>query len=217
MIKLTIVEDHSIVIDGINAMLIGVKDIELIDEVTRGLDIFNSIEKHQPDIILLDVKLPDISGIEIAKQITEKYPQIKILILSSQDDEETIVEAVKVGVKGYLHKNVKKEEFLEAVRYVYEGFEYFSDTISKKICTTFVKKVNLEENLKKQKAILSEREIEIIKLLCDGLSFKEISDKLFISTRTVETHKKNIMEKLELKSIPELVKYAIKNGIIELK
>ena len=204
-------------IDGIKAMLIGVKDINLIDEVCRGEDVFDSIEKNKPDILLLDIKLPDISGIEIAKQLNEKHPQIKILILSSQDDEETIIESVKAGVKGYLHKNVKKDEFIEAIRNINNGFEYFSDTISKKICSSFVKKINSEENLKKQKIILTEREIEIIVLLCEGRSFKDIGEKLFISTRTVETHKKNIMDKLEFKSMPELVKYAIKNGLVKLE
>ncbi|MBN2890826.1 MAG: response regulator transcription factor [Bacteroidales bacterium] len=216
MIKIIIVEDHQIIVDGINAMLIGETEVKLINHVNYGLDIFEAILTEKPDIVVLDIKLPDVSGIDLAAMILEKYPEIKILILSAQDDEESILNSIKAGVKGYLSKDTSKEEFLKAIKFVYDGFEYFGSSISQIIYKSFVSQVNINENKKIEEAKLSEREKEIMIFLCEGLSFKEIADKLFISVRTIETHKKNFMEKLNIKTTADLVKYAIKNNFIKI-
>lgn len=216
MIKIIIVDDHQIVIDGISAMLIGVEGIKLIASFNKGFDVLNEISKNKPDILIMDIKLPDISGIDLTKQILEKYSDIKVIILSAQDDEESILNSIKAGVKGFLNKNTSKDEFLKAIRFVNDGFEYFSESISKIVYKSFVNQVKSNENKQNEEAKLSEREIEILILLCDGLSFKDIADKLFISVRTVETHKKNFMEKLNLKSTADLIKYGIRNKFIEI-
>jgi DNA-binding NarL/FixJ family response regulator len=215
MIRITVVDDHRIIYDGIKAMLIGVQDIAIADYVSDLSALSYSIDQHKPDIILMDIVLPSGSGIDATKEILTEHPDIKIIVLSSKEDEITIGEAIRAGAKCYLHKDTGKEELIKAIRFVNDGFEYFGDSISKTIYKSYV------ENIKSSsKAIgdeeLSEREKEIVVLLCKGLSFKEIASALYISTRTVESHKKHISEKLKLRSTAEIVRYAIKHRLIDL-
>lgn len=208
-----VVDDHQIVRDGIKAMFIVSKTIKVIGEAADGNELILLLSKLTPDIIILDINLPGKSGVEITKEIKENNPQIKILILSANTDEDSIIGAIKAGANGFLPKDTSKDEFVSAINLVFKNEDYFGEKLSKIIYKSYVQHV-------KTKSIsgnsLSEREIEIIKLLADGLSSKEIADKLFISSRTVETHKNNIISKLNLKNNVELVKYAIKHGIVKL-
>lgn len=213
-IDIYIVDDHKIVRDGLRAMLMGVPDIKIIGESSKGTDFIKSLENNQPHIVILDIGLPDISGLEIAKILKEKFPDVKIIILTANTDEESIIGAVKNGAAGFLSKDASKEEFLEAIRIVNEGIQYFSEAISKIIYSGYINTIRQEHDSDIKP--LSIREIEVIKLITDGLSYKDIAEKLFISSRTVETHRNNILEKLELKNNVELVKYAIKHKICSL-
>ncbi len=216
IIKCIIVDDHKIVIDGIKAMLFGVNEIQIIGEACCGSDFFILLNNVQADIAIIDVKLPDISGIDIVKQITSNYPSIKTIMLTSQDDEETILKAVQAGVMGFLPKNTSHMEFIKAIKTVYDGEEYFGSNISKIIFSSFARQIKNEDLKSINKSPVTEREKEIIILISEGLSYKEIADKLFISTRTVETHKKNLQEKLELKTNADIIKYAIRNEWINI-
>jgi len=213
-IDIFLVEDHKIVRDGLRALLLGVKDVKIVAEAASGKDFYEQFEKIHIDIVILDIGLPDISGIDIAEKLTLNQPEIKVIILTANTDENNIVQAVKAGVSGFLSKDTPKEEFLEAIRSVQKGEQYFGDAISKIVYKGYINTIKGKQP--KDKKSLTSRELEVIKLISDGLAYKEVAGKLFISTRTVETHRNNILEKLELKNNIELVKYAIKNNIVDL-
>lgn len=211
-IKIIVVDDHKIIRDGIKAMLIGEKNVKLIGDTATGAAFLDKIEDCDPDIAIIDIVLPDISGIELTRQTLDKKPGIQVIILTVNTDEETINSAVKAGAKGFLPKDTSKNEFIETIKMVHKGNEYFGEAITKTVFSSFVKNLNAANNAH----LLTKREIDIVKLLSDGLSFKEIGAKLFISARTVESHKNKILAKLELKNTIELVKWAIKNKVIEI-
>ena len=216
-IKIIIVDDHEILRDGIKALLILANDIEVIGEASNGNELFSLLKFLKPDIILLDIIMPGQSGIEIAEKMNIEYPDIKIIILSSNIDEESVFNSINAGVSGYLSKNINKIELIEAIRQVNAGKEYYSDMIPLVIIKKY--KSFIKDNTKQKQEIiitLSDREKEIVRWITEGLSYKEIGEKLFISSRTVESHKNNMLEKLELKTTVDLIKYAIKNGIVEL-
>ena len=167
----------------------------------------------QPDILLLDISLPGLSGIEITKIASELYPHVDILILSALEDEETITQAIHAGVKGFLPKQTNQAELLLAITEIKKGNRYFGTDISKTVFSITVK--NLRQKPYDAPVQLTTREIEIVKLFADGLMYKEIAHQLSISIKTVEAHKANVMRKLELKSTAALVKYAIKNKLVE--
>lgn len=215
IIKVISVDDHKIVRDGIRAMLMSNKEIKLIGEASGKEELFCLLEKSMPDLLLLDIAMPGTSGIEITKELSQTYPNIKTLILSANKDEESILNSVQAGAHGFLHKDSSKHELISAIKAVYNDEGYFSENLSKIIYNSYIKKVK-EPAKKDKEPCLSERETDIIKLLGEGISYKEIADKLNISPRTVETHKSNILAKLNLNNTIELVKYAIKEGIIEL-
>jgi DNA-binding NarL/FixJ family response regulator len=215
VIEVVIVDDHQIIRDGIEAMLLTSKRIKIIGEASDYNGLMEILEKQTPDIVILDIALPGKSGLEIAQELTDQEKGIKILILSGNTSEENIIESIKAGACGFLPKDTSKEEFIKALTLVYNGEEYFGANLSKTIFRSYVQQVKSNKD-KDPETGLSAREIEIIKLLADGLSSKETGDKLFISPRTVESHKANILCKLNLKSRAELIKFAIKQGIVKL-
>ncbi|MBI4645705.1 MAG: response regulator transcription factor [Bacteroidia bacterium] len=214
-IKVVLVDDHKILRDGIKSLLADIPYINIAGELTEGKELIEKIEKIKPDVIILDISLPDISGIEVTKILIQKYPEVKILILSMYMYEDFIFNSIKAGVKGYLNKNISKDELLEAIKKVYEGEDYFCPIIENIILKSYVKKIKTNKQEKKLDD-LSKRELEILKYVVDGLSNQEIADKLFINYRTVDTHKCHIMKKLDLRSSVDLVKFALKNNIISL-
>ncbi len=216
-IKIMLVDDHQIVRDGIKALLESLDNVQVIGEASNVNDLMEKLSFSKPDIIVTDISMPDISGIELTKIINEKeeFSGIKVLILSMFTNEDFIFNAIKAGAKGYLPKNTTRRELFEAVNTIYNGDEYFSESISNIILKSYVKKAQTEEQIEKKES-LSVRETEILKHFAQGMSNQEIADKLFISIRTVESHKNHIMQKLELKSTVDLIKFAIKNKIVEL-
>ena len=215
MIKVAVVDDHKIVRDGIKEILLGNKKIKFVFDTDNGSILLDLIKNNPIDVLLLDLSLPDIPGINLIQPILRSFPNIKILILTACMDEEIICECVKLGILGFLNKDVSAEELIEAIEEVYSGEPYFGQKISNIIYKSYTEKVKEFSSLP-LKPNISEREKEIISLLSEGLSFKEIANKLFISPRTVENHKNNILLKLKLKNSIELIRYAIKNKIIEI-
>ena len=210
-IKVILVDDHVVVRDGIKSLLLSDNEIEVISEASNYNSLKDILSITKPDIIIMDISLPDKNGIDITREIITDYKEIEVLILSMYTEEDFIVNAVKAGAKGYLPKNTTKEELLDAVKTICSGGEYFSSKISGILMKSLMKNSNVPEEKN-----LSKREKEILSLFAEGLSNAEIAEKLFISIRTVESHKNHIMQKLELKSGVEMVKYAIKNGMVEL-
>lgn len=209
-----LVDDHLIVRDGIKALLTGVEEFEVIGEADSASHFFALLKSRVPDVVLLDINLPDISGIEITKRLKTDYPETGVLILSMYNTEDYIFNAIRAGAKAYLPKTTNRKELEEAVNAVYRGEEYFSHSISNIILRSFIRQAKDVESGKDNH--LTVRETEILRLFAGGLSNQEIADQLFISVRTVESHKNHIMQKLELKSTVDLVKFAIRNNIIEI-
>jgi DNA-binding NarL/FixJ family response regulator len=216
-IKIILVDDHRIVRDGIKSLLNSSGVVDVIAEAESYNELERTLKDYTPDIIIMDISLPDLSGIEITKIITANYPFIKVIILSMYINEDFILNSIKAGAKGYLPKNTTKSELIEAIRTVNNNDEYFNKEISSIILKSFVKNIKYQDdNQQYSTKPISNREEEILKLVSKGCSNKEISEKLFISIRTVESHKNHIMKKLNLKTNIELIKYSIKNNLIDI-
>jgi len=216
-ITVFLVDDHQLVRDGIKALLTGAGNIEIIGEAKNGNELLEKIGEANPDIILMDISLPDISGIELTKIITGKYPSSRILMLSMYTNEDFVFNAIKAGARGYLPKNTSRQELIDAISAIHQGQEFFGESISKLIMKRFLRQAT-QENVVEEKPAqsLTNRERQILKMCAEGLNNKEISRKLNISIRTVESHKNHIIKKLGLKSTIEMVKFAIRNKIVEL-
>lgn len=216
-IKIILVDDHQIVRDGIKALLKDEEAVEILAEAQSGEEIIDLLGKITPDMLIMDISMPGASGIETAKQVSKTYPQVKLLFLSMFLNEDFILGAINAGAKGYLPKNTTKAELIQAINSIMQGKEYFNKEVSDIIMQNYVKKAKEKDTAKDFKVILTGREIEILKLFADGLTNQEIAELLFISVRTVESHKTHIMQKLGLKSTVEVIKYAIKNNITSVE
>lgn len=213
-IKLIIADDHDIFRDGFKLMLSKFPEIVLVGEAGNGRELLELTARLEPDVILTDIKMPVMDGIEATKKIAELYPGKGIIALSMYDDDELIVEMLEAGAKGYLIKNAGKEQIIEAIKSVYNGDPYYCKTTNYKL-TQMIVKSRFNPYKKATKVEFSEREKEIITCICSELTNKEIGDKLFISVRTVEGHRLKILEKMNVKNTVGLVVYAIKNGILK--
>ena len=215
-IKVILVDDHQIVRDGIKSLITDDPNINIITEASSASELRDKLETYRPDVILMDINLPDSTGIELTKELKELKPEIKVLILSMHMGEDFIVNAIEAGAKGYLPKTTSKKELITAINTISKGEDYFNESISNILIKSYVKRAQTPKKEDEKIIDLTRREKEIITLFALGMSNKEIADKLFISIRTVESHKNNIMNKLELKSTVDLVKFALKNNYIEL-
>ena len=216
-IKVILIDDHQIVRDGIKALLSGNENIDIIGEAKDAYALFEILKTQIPDVVLLDISLPSMSGIEVSKILTADFPQIKILMLSMYTSEDFIFNALKSGIHGYLPKNTTQKELLEAIDSVNNGKEYFSKCISDTILRSYVNSAKHgNSNSNDKLSGLTSREREILQQVVEGNNNSSISEQLNISIRTVETHKTNIMRKLDLNSTIDLVKFALKNNLIDL-
>jgi len=215
-VKVIIVDDHKIVRDGIKAMLLCNKSFKIIADVSSGMELFEVLKTTEPHIIVLDIGMPQMDGVEITEYLSCNYPQIKVLVLSANTSEDCVISSIRAGATGFLPKESSREEFLKALDFVSRGDNYYGESISAIIYRSYVSILKKGDSPENGDPKLSEREMEVLKAFSEGLSFKEISEKLSISARTVETHKLNILAKLGLKTTVDMVKYAIKNGIISL-
>lgn len=213
-IRIIIVDDHQIIRDGIKALLSGLGDIEVVTEAATAEEFLQKLRFHQADLALVDISLPGISGIKLTKELSVSYPSLKVLILSMYLNEEYISNAIKAGALGYLAKNTTRDELVEAIHTVARGDQYFGHEVSQVITSGYIKRLKGSDNIENEP--LSKRETEILKLTAEGFGNKEISEKLFISIRTVESHKNHIMNKLGFKSTVEMVRFAIKQGLIDI-
>ena len=208
-----IADDHKIFRDGIKSILEKEKDMELVAEAARGSEVMEKIGQSDIDVIVLDIDMGKPNGIEITEIIHSKYPEVKILILSMMGLHDFIIQALEKGAIGFLLKNAGKDEMLTAIRSVAKGDSYFSREVS----SILIEQVHNPRASKKRIADipLSAREIEVLKLIVEENSNPEIANKLIISIRTVDTHRRNLLEKLGVKNTAGLVKYAIQKGLIE--
>ena len=214
-IRIHLADDHQVLIDGLTNLLQTVPNFEVVGNSLDGTTVYNNVNENNADILILDISMPQKDGIEVLQEFSKNKSPCKVIILSSYDELKIIKEVMKFGAKGYLTKKCAGKNIIEAIKTVYQGQEYFSDTVREKIFNTFTyNNPKLNKNIYIENPILSPREIEIVTLISLEYTGKEISEKLFISTNTVETHRKNIMRKLQTKNTIGLVKYALKNHLI---
>ncbi|MGC1240694.1 MAG: response regulator transcription factor [Chryseosolibacter sp.] len=213
-IKILITEDHQLVREGIETMLAGVPDIEVIGAVASGEEAINLARSNKPDVVLMDILMPGMTGIEAARWIKEIEDSIRVIMVTVEISKEYVSAAIKSGVDGYLPKNVSKSILLDAIRSVYQGERYFNDAIKKLIFEDFYSVEKLKNPRKALPNQLTKREAEVLALVSSGKSNREIAEVLSISVKTVETHKTHILIKLGLNNNSELIRYAIKNSII---
>ena len=212
-IKVLIADDHKIFRDGIISILEREKDIEVTDEASNGQEVMDKISKKTVDVLVLDIDMGKPDGIEITETIKREYPDVKILILSMMGLREYIIHALEAGATGFLLKNAGKDEVLTAIRSVAKGDSYFSRDVSSILIEHISKPRPLRHKI--ADIPLSAREIEVLKLIAQEYSNPEIAKELYISIRTVDTHRRNLLEKLGAKNTAGLVKYAIQKGLAD--
>lgn len=206
-IRIVLAEDHLMIRKAMELLLSENKNFDIVGEATNGKDLITVLEKVKADIILMDIFMPEMNGVDATSIIRNRFPWIKIIILSVQTEIAYVKKLFTMGVSGYITKNSPKEELFEAINVVFGGKEYLSKDIIQR-------KTQSSETTGVAKKHLSKREIEIIKLIQDGLTNKEISERMFISLKTVESHRTNIFRKLRIKNVAELLKHVHDNMML---
>ncbi len=214
-IKILIVDDHEIIHSGIGEIFKSQKNFEIVGNAYNGEDGVKEAIRLKPDVIFMDISMPGFGGIEATRKIIPENPDIKIIALTQHEESEYVVQILKAGGMGYMLKNSKKEEFLSAVNNVMEGKKYLSYELSFTMINEILDK-RVDINPGPEKIHLTRREIEIIKKIAEDKNNQEIADEFKISLRTVETHRRNIMQKLNAKSVVSIIKYASQNNLIDL-
>ncbi len=218
--KAFLIDDHAILREGLKLILNQVNDLKIIGEAGDGKTALEKIEELKPNLVLLDISLPEMNGVEVARNIRKNYPNIKIIILSRHDNEEYVQQLLKLGIHAYVLKDDAGDDLIRAIEAVKQNERYLSPRITTKIVSNLEqqgkRKRNLESEESKLFSILTHRERQILKHIGEGKSNEEISKELGIALRTVKVHRQNIMKKLNIHNVAELVKFAIKSGIVEI-
>ncbi len=212
MHKVFLVDDHTLFRNGLKLLIDNSKVAKVVAEASSGVDFLDQINKYQDTIIFMDIQMPKMNGIEATKIALEKYPHLKIIALTMFGEDEYYYQMIESGVKGFLLKNTDIDEVLEAIETVAKGENCFS----KELLYSIIKNLSQTKSSDFNDPNLSDREIEILQLICEGLSNQDIADKLFISKRTVDKHRSNILEKTGSNNTASLVMYSIKKGIIKM-
>lgn len=217
MLKVLVVDDHAVVRSGLMMLLHGKHNIEVIGEAADGEEGIQAAQLLKPDVVLMDLNMPaGMDGLTATTELRRLMPDLAILILTMHDDDEYLFRAIHVGASGYILKSAPHEELLTAIRSVAAGNAYLYPTATKRLMNEYIERLKHGENTDTF-ASLSEREREVLALIAKGFSNKEIGEQLIISVKTVESHKSNVMEKLGLKTRPELVKFAVKKGLLNFE
>jgi len=213
-IQVVIADDHKIIRVGLRGLLEREKDIEVTGEAGNGNELIDLLKKVQPDVILMDIDMGATSGIDATREVKKLFPAIHVLGLTMHEEQNYIVDMLEAGASGYLLKNAGREELLAAIHTVNKGDSYFSQKVSATLLQAITKQKETPTADIRNDVPLSDREIEVLKMIAEEHSNGEIAEKLFISVRTVDTHRRNLLEKLNVKNTAGLVKYAIEKGIL---
>lgn len=209
-IKVLIADDHQLFREGLVNLLFAAPDIEVIAQARDGSEAIEKAKHFKPDVILIDIGMPVMNGIEATRILKKDMPNIKIIAVSMHSDRQYVKGILEAGADGYLLKNCTYQQLTDAIQSVFGGKKTLSDDITNLVIKEYLDPIESDAHSK-----LSERELEVLKLYAEGKSTREIGDKLFISVKTVGTHKQHILEKLELSSVTDMIKYAIKKGLIQ--
>ena len=212
-IKIVLADDHGIVRNGIKSTLSDARHIKIVGEASNGVEAIDTVKRTQPDVVVMDITMPEMNGIDAVAQIHKKFPDVGCLMLTMNDKEEYVFKSIEAGALGYLLKDTGREEFIRAIEAVAKGEKYFSTSVSNVLVTGYLQKVKNPEP-EDTESILTRREKGILKLIVNGMNNRQIADQLDISIRTIETHRANIMKKLHVKNAVELVKVAMEEKIV---
>jgi DNA-binding NarL/FixJ family response regulator len=213
-VKILLADDHQIMRDGLRSLIAKQSDMEVVAEAENGRTAIKLTRKLRPDVIVMDINMPDLNGIDASRQIVTEFPDTKIIVFSMYTDHQFVAGALKAGVSGYLQKDSAFEELERAIRSVISDQTYLSPKIAGDVVEGYVKKLMADESA--EPASLTDREREVVQLYAEGHTTKQIADRLNLSVKTIETHRRHIMEKLNVSSIAELTKFAIREGLTSL-
>jgi DNA-binding NarL/FixJ family response regulator len=212
MTRLLIADDHQMFVEGLKSLLEDEKQLCVVGEARNGFEVLEICDREQVDIVIMDINMPLMDGIQTSRELSKKHPSVKILGLSMYNDRDYISDILKAGALGYVLKNTGKENLLNAISTLQSGSNYLSEEVSKTLLSSFIKKnVPYEHAMEK----LSDREKEVLDCIASGLTTQAIGEKLFISKNTVETHRKNLLYKLKARNTAELVNNAYKHRLIQ--
>ena len=210
-IKILIVDDHAIMRDGIRALIDLHDDIEVVGEASDGKEAIEKVRELVPDVVIMDIAMPGMDGLEAARRIRKRNPEVKVLVLTQHDHKEYVLSAIKVGVAGYLPKRAVSSELVSAIRAVHRGESFLYPSAATALIQDYLRKGEVEPY-----DYLTEREREILKLIAEGHTSREIANMLFISLKTVQGHRTKIMEKLDIHNRTELIRYAMRKGLVSM-
>jgi len=210
-VRVLLADDHALVRAGIRALLEGLEEVVVVAEAGNGGEVLELARKHRPDIVLLDISMPGIGGLEASAQLKQELPEVRVVMLSMHANEEYVLQALRAGAVGYMLKDSATAELELALQAVMQGETYLSPPISKQVVEGYVQRVGAEQPAADH---LTPRQRQVLQLIAEGLSTKEIAYRLELSVKTVETHRAQLMERREVRDIAGLVKYAIRNGLV---
>lgn len=218
-IRIALVDDHALLRDSLSFALQQVEDLQVVAAVGSGEEMINTWRETNPHVIVMDIFMKGMSGIEATRWIKNSNSQIKVILLSAEIKKDLVTGGIQAGIDGYLPKDVDRKTLIHAIHAVAKGEKYFNEAITTFIFEDFYKKeiITVNSELQLKKTDLTKRELEVLALIAEGKNNREVADALFISVKTVDTHKMHILDKLGLKNTAELVKYAIKNKLIVLE
>ena len=212
-IRIVLADDHTVVRNGLRLILERQPDFEVVGEASDGREVQRLVESHEPDVVVMDIGMPGLNGVDAARRIVEDHPGTKVAILSMHKDEAYVVRSLKAGVRAYLLKDSAESDLIAAIRSVMEGRSFFSPAIRKVLQEDFMRQLE-EREVEDSYDLLTSREREILQLVAEGKSNKEVANLLNLSLFTVETHRSHILQKLNLHSVPELILYAVRKGMV---
>ncbi len=211
MTRLLIADDHQMFVDGLRSLLVDEDELCVVGEAKNGFEVLQFCDREAVDIVIMDINMPGMDGIQASRELSKKHPSVKVLGLSMYNDRDYISDVLKAGALGYVLKNTGKESLLDAITTLRSGESYLSDEVSKTLLSSFIRHMPYEQAAEK----LSDREREVLDCIASGLTTHEIGEKLFISKNTVETHRKNLLYKLKARNTAELVNNAYKQRLIQ--
>jgi len=214
-IRILLADDHAIIRQGLHSLLEKEPDVEVVGEAEDGRKALELVRELAPDIVIMDITMPNLNGIEATYEITHEFPKVKVIALSIHSDRRFVANMLKAGASGYILKECLFDEFVEAIRTVVAGNIYLSSRVAGTVVDDYVKRLLTVTN--SWLAMLTEREREVLQLLAEGKSTKQIALELHVSTKTIEANRRQIMDKLDIHSVAELTKYAVREGLTSLE
>jgi DNA-binding NarL/FixJ family response regulator len=209
-VRVLLADDHALVRAGIRALLQGLEGVTVVAETGNGAEVLELARTHRPDVVLLDISMPGLSGLDVSAQLEQELPEVRVVVLSMHANEEYVLQALRSGAVGYMLKDSATAELELALKAVMQGETYLSPPISKQVVEGYVQRVGAEQPASEK---LTPRQREVLQLIAEGHSTKEIAYRLELSVKTVETHRAQLMERLQIRDIAGLVKYAIRSGL----